>query len=142
MGNARPSFTALVVPPKGRALLCLWAALPGALAAPFAFWRGVWAGVVLCLLWGALLAAVYVRACSFAAALEGDMLAVYAGVAFPVRRAAVCRAVTSVRLVRTPLARLAGVSLLAVETPGLRLWLPAVPVREAGQLAAFLESGA
>ena len=30
--------TALVIPPKGRAVLCIWAAAAGLFLAPFAFW--------------------------------------------------------------------------------------------------------
>ena len=31
--------TAVIIPPKGRAVLCVWAAVPGLLAAPFVFWQ-------------------------------------------------------------------------------------------------------
>ena len=37
--------TALVIPRRGRALVCLWCAVPGAAAAPFAFYRSAAAGV-------------------------------------------------------------------------------------------------
>ena len=46
--------TALIIPPRGRAVLCCWAAIPGLLAAPFVFWQSMPAGVVFCLLWAAL----------------------------------------------------------------------------------------
>lgn len=133
---------ALVIPPKGRAVLCVWATVPGLLLAPFVFWRSVWAGAVFCLIWAALVAGVRVRACSFVAALTEETLTVYAGVAFPARQAVPCRRVTGTRLVRTPLARLAGVSLLLVEAPGVRLFLAAVPARQAEQLAALLDAQA
>ena len=45
--------TALIIPPRGRAVLCCWAAIPGLLAAPFVFWQSLPAGVVFCLLWAA-----------------------------------------------------------------------------------------
>ena len=61
--------TALIIPPRGRAVLCCWAAIPGLLAAPFVFWQSLPAGVVFCLLWAALVVVVYQRACSYAAAL-------------------------------------------------------------------------
>ena len=48
------------------------------------------------------------------------------------------RAVTSVRLLRTPLLRLGGVSLLIVAAPGAKLILPAIPARQAGLLAHIL----
>ena len=39
--------TALVLPPRARRVLCVWAAVPGLVCAPFAFWQSVWAGAVL-----------------------------------------------------------------------------------------------
>ena len=30
--------TALILPPRARAVLCVWAAIPGLLCAPFVFW--------------------------------------------------------------------------------------------------------
>ena len=35
--------TALVLPPRARRVLCVWAAVPGLVCAPFAFWQSVWA---------------------------------------------------------------------------------------------------
>lgn len=130
--------TALVMPPRGRAVLCVWAALPGAAGAPFAFWRSLTAGAVFCALWAVLIAGVWVRACSFAAALSEQTLTVYAGVVFPVRRAMPRRAVTGVRCLHTPLLRLARVRLLLIEAPGARLLLPAVPEAQALRLAELL----
>ena len=54
--------TALIIPPRGRAVLCCWAAIPGLLAAPFVFWQSLPAGVVFCLLWAALVAVVVITA--------------------------------------------------------------------------------
>lgn len=79
--------TALIIPPRGRAVLCCWAAIPGLLAAPFVFWQSMPAGMVFCLLWAALVAVVYQRACSYAAALGAETLTVYSGIVFPLRRA-------------------------------------------------------
>ena len=42
--------TAVIIPPTGRAVLCVWAAVPGLFAAPFVFWQGVAAGAGFCLL--------------------------------------------------------------------------------------------
>ena len=78
--------TALIIPPKGRAVLCVWAAVPGVFCAPFVFWQSLPAGVVFCLLWAALVEVVYQRACSYAAALGAETLTVYSGIAFPLRR--------------------------------------------------------
>jgi len=52
------------------------------------------------------------------------------------------RAVTSVRLLRTPLLRLGGVSLLIVAAPGAKLFLPAIPAQQAGLLAHILAEDA
>ena len=114
--------TALIIPPRGRAVLCCWAAIPGLLAAPFVFWQSLPAGVVFCLLWAALVAVVYQRACSYAAALGAETLTVYSGL---------------FRL-RTPLLRLAGVSVVVITAPGTRLILPAVPAEQAAALTHAL----
>ena len=42
--------TALVLPPRARRVLCVWAAVPGLVCAPFAFWQSVWAGAVFCVI--------------------------------------------------------------------------------------------
>ena len=78
--------TALVIPPKGRAVLCIWAAAAGLFLAPFAFWQSIPAGAVFCLLWAVLTALLRARACSYAAVLGEHTLTIYAGITFPVRR--------------------------------------------------------
>jgi membrane protein YdbS with pleckstrin-like domain len=128
--------TALIIPPRGRAVLCCWAAIPGLLAAPFVFWQSLPAGVMFCLLWAALVAVVYQRACSYAAALGAETLTVYSGIVFP--RAVRRRAVTGLFRLRTPLLRLAGVSVVVITAPGTRLILPAVPAEQAAALAHAL----
>lgn len=130
--------TALIIPPRGRAVLCCWAAIPGLLAAPFVFWQSMPAGVVFCLLWAALVAVVYQRACSYAAALSAETLTVYSGIVFPLRRAIRRRAVTGLFRLRTPLLRLAGVSVVVITAPGTRLILPAVPAEQAAALTHAL----
>ena len=47
--------TALVLPPRARRVLCVWAAVPGLVCAPFAFWQSVWAGAAFCAVWAALM---------------------------------------------------------------------------------------
>lgn len=110
--------TALIIPPRGRAVLCCWAAIPGLLAAPFVFWQSLPAGMVFCLLWAALVAVVYQRACSYAAALGAETLTVYSGIVFPLR--------------------LAGGSVVVITAPGTRLILPAVPAEQAAALTHAL----
>lgn len=130
--------TALVIPPKGRAVLCFWAAVPGLFFAPFAFWQSLPVGCVFSLLWAALVVLLRMRACSFAAVLGEHTLTIYAGVAFPVRRTVPRRAVTSVQQFRTPLLRLSGTAVLLLSAPGARVVLPAVPAVQAGALAHAL----
>lgn len=58
--------TAVIIPPTGRAVLCVWAAVPGLFAAPFVFWQSVAAGAGFCLLWGFLVYCLWARACLLA----------------------------------------------------------------------------
>ena len=130
--------TAIVIQPRGRAVLCVWAAMPGLLLAPFVFWQSIWAGGVFCAVWAALVFLVRARACSFAAVLGARTLTVYSGIALPLRQVLPRRAVTGVQQLRTPLLRLAGTSVLLIAAPGARLLLPAVPAAQAGALAHAL----
>ena len=130
--------TAIVIQPRGRAVLCVWAAVPGLLLAPFVFWQSVWAGGVFCAVWAALVFLVRARACSFAAVLGARTLTVYSGIALPLRQVLPRRAITGVQQLRTPLLRLAGASVLFIAAPGARLLLPAVPAAQAGALAHAL----
>ena len=130
--------TAIVIQPRGRAVLCVWAAVPGLLLAPFVFWQSIWAGGVFCAVWAALVFLVRARACSFAAVLGARTLTVYSGIALPLRQVLPRRAVTGVQQLRTPLLRLAGASVLLIAAPGARLLLPAVPAAQAGALSHAL----
>ena len=117
--------TALVLPPRARRVLCVWAAVPGLVCAPFAFWQSVWAGAVFCFIW----------------ALTADSVTVQAGVAIPVLHRIPRRAVTGVQLLRTPLLWAAGCTVLLVRSPGLQLVLPGIPAAQATALAAVLMEG-
>ena len=130
--------TAIVIQPRGRAVLCVWTAVPGLLLAPFVFWQSIWAGGVFCAVWAALIFLLRARACSFAAVLGARTLTVYSGIALPLRQVLPRRAVTGVQQLRTPLLRLAGASVLLIAAPGARLLLPAVPAAQAGALAHAL----
>ena len=125
--------TAVIIPPKGRAVLCVWAAVPGLLAAPFVFWQGILPGLVFAALWAVLVFLARCRACSFAAVLGARTLTVYSGIVLPVRQVFPRRAVTG-----APLLRLAGASVLIISAPGSRMFLPAVPAAQAGALAHAL----
>ena len=133
--------TALILPPRARAVLCVWAAIPGLLGAPFVFWQSLIAGLCFCVVWGLLVLALRLRACSFVAALSPRSLTVQAGIAFPVLRQIPRRAVTGVQLLRTPLLWAAGCTVLLVRSPGLQLVLPGIPAAQATALAAVLMEG-
>ena len=133
--------TALILPPRARAVLCVWAAIPGLLCAPFVFWQNLFAGLCFCAVWGLLVLALRLRACSFVAALSPRSLTVQAGIAFPVLRQIPRRAVTGVQLLRTPLLWAAGCTVLLVRSPGLQLVLPGIPAAQATALAAVLMEG-
>ena len=130
--------TALIIPPRARAVLCGWAGVPGLVCAPFVFWQGIPAGCVFCALWAALVFEVWVRSCSFAAFLTRKELVVQSGIAMPMTRQLPRRAVTGVSALRTPLLWMAGCSLLVVRSPGAQLLVPGVPTDEAQALAAAL----
>lgn len=130
--------TALIIPPRARAVLCGWAGVPGLVCAPFVFWQGIPAGYVFCALWAALVFEVWVRSCSFAAFLTRKELVVQSGIAMPMTRQLPRRAVTGVSVLRTPLLWMAGCSLLVVRSPGAQLLVPGVPTDEAQALAAAL----
>lgn len=130
--------TALIIPPRARAVLCGWAGVPGLVCAPFVFWQSIPAGCIFCTLWAVLVFEVWVRSCSFAAFLTRRELVVQAGIAIPVTQQLPRRAVTGVLALRTPLLRMAGCSLLIVRSPGVQLFLPGVPAPHAQALAAAL----
>ena len=134
--------TALVIPPRGRAVLCVWAGVPGVFCAPFVFWQSIAAGCVFCAVWTALVVEVWVRSCSFAAWLTPKDLVRQAGVAVPAARQLPRQAVTGLFALRTPLLWLAGCSVLVVRCPGAQLSLPGVPARQAQALAAALTEDA
>lgn len=134
--------TALIIPPRGRAVLCVWAGVPGLVCAPFVFWQSIAAGCIFCALWAGLVFAVWARACSFTAVLTARNTAVRAGIAVPITRQLPRRAVTGVWMLRTPLLWLAGCSVLVVRCPGAQLILPGVPARQAQALAAALTEDA
>lgn len=133
--------SAVTPTPRGRAVLCVWAALPGAVAAPFLFWQGFWLGCVFCACWAALVFLVWVRACSFVATLGSRTLTLYLGVPFPVERVIPRHSITSALIFRTPLLRLAGACVLLIFTPGMWAMLPGIPLEAADAISAVLLAG-
>ena len=126
---------------RGRAVLCVWVALPGVVAAPFAFWQGMGWGLGFCAVWCAVVFVVWVRACSLVAALGRRTLTLYLGVAFPVERVVPRRSITSTFIFRTPLLRLADACVLVIFTPGMWLALPGIPLEEADAISVALLAG-
>ncbi len=124
--------------PRGRAVLCVWAAVPGAVAAPFVFWQGFGWGCIFCALWCLLVFGIWVRACSLVATLDPCTLTLYLGVAFPVEQVIPRNSITSTLIFRTPLLRLAGACVLVIFTPGMWAVLPGIPLQEADAIGAAL----
>ena len=113
--------SAVTPTPRGRAVLCVWVSLPGAVGAPFAFWQGAGWGFAFCAAWCALVFVVWARACSFVAALD--------------------ERITSALIFRTPLLRLAGACVLVIFTPGMWAVLPGIPLEAADAVSAALLAG-
>ena len=133
--------SAVTPTPRGRAVLCVWVSLPGAVGAPFAFWQGAGWGFAFCAAWCALVFVVWARACSFVAALDERTLTLYLGVAFPVERVIPRHSITSALIFRTPLLRLAGACVLVIFTPGMWALLPGIPLEAADAVSAALLAG-
>jgi membrane protein YdbS with pleckstrin-like domain len=132
--------TAFVIPPRGRAVLCIWSALPGVFLAPFLLWQGLGWGLVFCALWAGVVFIVWVRACSFVASLTEHTLTIQLGITFGVRRTMPRRSITALLLFDSPLLRLAGSSVLVVFAPGLWLAIPAIPRVQAKYLHGVLSA--
>lgn len=136
-----PSVSASTPTPRGRAVLCVWAAVPGTVAAPFVFWQGLGWGCAFCVLWCLVVFGLWVRACSLVACLDDDALTLYLGVAFPVERVIPRNSITSTLIFRTPLLRLAGACVLVIFTPGMWAVLPGIPLEEADAISGALLAG-
>ncbi len=125
--------TALIIPPRGRAVLCVWAAVPGLFVRPSCSGRACFAGACFCALWGLLCCLGRGPAALPACSRTG--LSVQAGIAFPSCGSPAPPAVTGVQLLRTPLLWLAASSVLVVRRPGAQLFLPGVDPCRRGPLA-------
>lgn len=136
-----PAISASTPTPRGRAVLCLWMALPGVIAAPFVFWQGAAWGCLFCAAWCIAVFVVWVRACSLVATLDDYAMTLYLGVAFPVERVIPRHSITSTFIFSTPLLRLAGACVLVIFTPGMWAALPGIPLREADAISAALLAG-
>lgn len=130
--------TALIIPPKGRAVLCVWAAVPGVFCAPFVFWQSLFAGCIFCALWACLVFAAWARACSFTAVLTARNTAVRAGIAVPITRQLPRRAVHHQHAAPGQPQKRRAQGPHASHGPGVQLFLPGVDALQAQALAAVL----
>ena len=134
--------TALVLPPRARRVLCVWAAVPGLVCAPFAFWQSVWAG------------AVFLRCMGGAGgACPGALLQLCRRPDDRQRHGTVrgwlSLCCTASRAGRSPGCSCCaphccgrqGCTVLLVRSPGLQLVLPGIPAAQATALAAVLMEG-
>lgn len=126
-----------IVPPRGRIVLAVWAALPAAAAAPFLYWQSIWAGAFFTLAAAVLVFGVWCRAASFAAVADETAICLYAGILYPVQRRAPRDAVCGAVRFSTPLLYLAGCRLVVLHTAGGSILLPAVSAAAAQQLCAW-----
>ena len=128
--------------PRGRAVLCVWAAVPGAVAAPFVFWQTFWGGVLFCALWLFFCAVcVPLHLSTVRGSISLGEVRLSRGILFKSSRRVPTRFVAGVCRIRTPLLALAHSSLLVVYTSGCMLILPPVSDRDADPLIHALEGG-
>ena len=95
---------------------------------------------VLCV-WAALVFVVWVRTCSFVASLDSRTLTLYLGVTFPVERVIPRHSITSTLIFRTPLLRLAGACVLVIFTSGIWALMPGIPLETADAFLSALLAG-
>ena len=116
----------------------------GLFLAPFALWQGIAVGGgVLSALGGAGGPCCGRGRAATPRYWGARTLTIYVGIVFPVRRVVVPRrAVTGIQQLRSPLLRLAGVTVLVISAPGARVLVPAVPAAQAAALAYALAEDA
>lgn len=136
--SASPRPLRAVITPSSRAVLCLWAALPGVFLAPFVFWQGPGWGLAFCGAWGGLVWFLGYRAGHFSAEVGHRALVLRIEGLFPVRRVLPRQSITSALAFRTPLLRLAGAAVLILFTPGCWTVLPGIPAGQAEEFCAVL----
>lgn len=120
--------------------LSIWALIPGAILAPFAFWQGFGWGAFFVACWlGVSFWLVPAHLASITADVTTGEVRLYAGVLFKRFRRLPIRCITGFNLVETPLLRLSDCCLLVVYTSGTLLVLPAVHKPEAQKLLATIQ---
>lgn len=127
---------------KGVAVVCLWALVPGAAAAPFIFWQSVGAGLVFAALWlGLCLGWLPARCESFEGSVTLGEVRVSSGLLFKSSRRIPTRWVSATARISTPLLRLCGCCVLVLSTSGTLLVLPGISNADADSLLPYLQGG-
>lgn len=127
---------------KGIGVVCLWFVALGALAAPFAFWQGLFPGAVFSAAW---LAVFLLWLPARLARLEGSItlgeLRVSGGIWFKSSRRIPTRFVSAAGSFSTPLLRRCGCCVLILSTSGAVVMLPGIADADAHRLTACLQGG-
>lgn len=127
---------------KGVAVVCLWALIPGAVAAPFIFWQSIGAGLVFAALWlGLCLGWLPARCESFEGSVTLGEVRVSSGLLFKTSRRFPTRWVSATARFSTPLLRLCGCCVLVLSTSGALVVLPGVSDADADGLLSYLQGG-
>lgn len=127
---------------KGVAVVCLWALVPGAAAAPFVFWQSVGAGLVFAAFWlGLCLGWLPARCESFEGSVTLGEVRVSSGLLFKSSRRVPTRWVSATARFSTPLLRLCGCCVLVLSTSGSLLVLPGLSDQDADRVLPYLQGG-
>ena len=127
---------------KGVAVVCLWALVPGAAAAPFIFWQSIGAGLVFAALWlGMCLGWLPARCESFEGSVTLGEVRMSSGLLFKTSRRIPTRWVSASGRFSTPLLRLCRCCVLVLSTSGTLAVLPGISDADADSLLSYLQGG-
>jgi len=127
---------------KGVAVVCLWALVPGAAAAPFIFWQSIGAGLVFAALWlGMCLGWLPARCESFEGSVTLGEVQMSSGLLFKTSRRIPTRWVSASARFSTPLLRRCRCCVLVLSTSGTLAVLPGISDADADSLLSYLQGG-